>query len=303
MADTVRERTRFLESHPLAIAITVIALFFLAGGFILLRREGRTPTPESVTWNAGVSTFQNPIATGPGSTTDTPASPTTIPSAPDTVQLPPATTPTNAPVTTDTGFQSFLTGLMTTPAAGSAAASSNSTASSDIFSAFSYLPQGLISTTLEKPRTPEQEILHTYGNAAGAFIKRFEAGHPDMVSTLEAFTKDRTSAEGATGMRAIAADLTDIGASMLKMDNIPEEVRSAHETLAHHYEDIGAKLAVIANSSTDEGYLDAITTYNAAADSFTGGYIALMTLFAISGVSFSAYEDGSAFSYPGGGGF
>ncbi len=192
---------------------------------------------------------------------------------------------------------------MGAPAGGSTAAPSKTTAATDMLSAFSYLPQGLISTSLEKPRTSEQEALHTYGNTAGALIKSFEAGHPYMVATLEAFTKDRTSVQGAAGIRALAADLTDIGVSMLEMEDIPASARAAHEALAHKYEEIGEKLALIASSQGDEAYLASINDYNAAADSFTRSYITVMAVFSISGVTFTAYEDGSVFSYPGGSGF
>ncbi len=303
MPQEASTRTRLLESHPIAIAITVVVLLFLIGGFVIMRRAGREPQQGSVTWNTEGGPLQNPTAL-PSSyengTMPTPLSGT----APDTVQLPAASSSPAAPASaSDAGFESFLTGLLGSPAPATPALPETRAFSPETLSAFFYIPQGLIGTSREKPRTPAQEALHTYGNAAGALIKQFEASHTDMVATLSSFTLDRTSASGAAGMKALAAELGAIGSDMLKLEGVPEEARAAHEALARKYEEIGKKLALIADTTEDKDYLAAIETYNAAADEFTRSYSAIMAVFSLAGVTFGAHEGGSAFVFTGAGGF
>lgn len=292
------DKHSLFRSHPLAIALTVAVVLFLVGSFIVLRRSERAPSPQTTTWgvsgaalpttHADVSSFAE------GSKTDFTNTPTDI----LRFTVPAESTANTSGTAPAQSFESFLSGLFGNTARASAAGGG---LTAETLEAYFYLPQGAVGAT-RHTETPAQVMLHAYGNAAGAIIVGFESSHPDMLDVLTAQAENREDPRSAAALKDLADDLAGIGVALKALKNIPEEAMSMHAALAAGYQEIGAKLAAVAEIGSDEAYLASINEYNASADAFTRRFLDMATLFSISGVSFSSTEGGSAFTFPGGGG-
>lgn len=293
------DKPSFFSSHTLAIALAVAVILFLIGGFVVLRRSGRTPSPETTTWgvsgaalpnsNTGIPSFAE---AGKTDFTNTPIEILRFTAPAESA----AGTQGSAPPQT---FESFLSGLFGNTTRASAAGGG---LTAETLQAYFYLPEGTVSTT-QRSETPVQAALHTYGNAVGAIIVGFESSHPDMLNILTAQAENREDPKSAAALKDLADDLAGIGAALEEITDIPEDAASIHAALAAGYQEIGAKLAAVAEIGSDEAYLASINAYNTSADAFTRRFLEMATLFSISGVSFSSTEGGSAFTLPSGGGF
>ncbi len=216
------------------------------------------------------------------------------------------TVPVQASHPTTPQRQGSATGAATEspPPEGAGLSTDTATAGSDqllneMYSLFS-LSLGPAMPTVPKARTPDQQALYAYGNAAGAVVLAFEDAQIDAAQVLTDWFSARGDAAKIARANAIADDLTQAGRSLESLPQVPPAALSANTALAKSFEDAGTKLrAVVAAGGEDDTALaDAMKTYNAAADSFTGNYIALANIFSIYGVSFGTTDAGSAFSMP-----
>ena len=80
---------------------------------------------------------------------------------------------------------------------------------------------------------------------------------------------------------------------------MPQEVAPANKNLAESYRAMGGKLRLIPDANTDEEKIQAMLGYNATVETFTKHYIALVTLFSLSGAIFRNDEPGSVFMFSG----
>ncbi len=198
----------------------------------------------------------------------------------------------------DFSFDAFVAAL--TPASGGASAG----ASSDVSSSYSFIPQGLISTSApQKKRTALQQALFDYGNDVGSRIQSYEDSHMDSVLILTDQVQNRQNAEKGQKVRDIGTALISLGFGLAQMEDVPQEVTGMHGALAKSYQDVGAKLKKVPDTGRDEEFIAATNDYNAAADAFAKNYVALATYFSLSGVVFGPTDPGNVFTFTQGGAF
>lgn len=190
-----------------------------------------------------------------------------------------------------------LLAQLSTPA--SSAKLSSSSSNSLIADAYALIPRGLVATTSmsQAKLTRSQSALYQYGNDAGSVIQTYEYTHQNVAQILQDQAADRTDPDKATAVTAIGKALIGVGKGLAKLDSVPDAAVSYNSALASGYEDIGAKLTLIAQAQTDSQFLSAVQTYNSSVDSFNKSYIALANYFNASGVSFSPDDSGSVFSF------
>ncbi len=165
---------------------------------------------------------------------------------------------------------------------------------------YSLIPTG-ISTPIATPkaRSPDQQALYIYGNEAGHVVFAFTDAHADTAQVLQDWFTNRANPAKAAGLNTIADDLTATGKDLEALPDVPASARAANAALAKAYEDAGSKLIAVGDAGGDDKRLvEAMKTYNAAADSFTTSYIALAQIFSLYDVRFGASDPGSAFSMP-----
>ncbi|MCR4325723.1 MAG: hypothetical protein NUV59_02855 [Patescibacteria group bacterium] len=168
----------------------------------------------------------------------------------------------------------------------------------DISLSYEFVPRGLVAVQSDtSSRTPQQQALFDYGNEVGSFIQSFEARHSNEAQVLRDQAEDRTDPLKAAALTALADDLSGIGRSLQRMDTVPPAAASAHNALSASYVEIGTKLALVPKAVSDSDFVDAIQTYNASADKFIENYVYLAQLFASYGVTFSALDSGSVFTF------
>lgn len=303
-SSTTRESAhsqKLLSSHPLAIALTFIVVLFFAGSAILAHKEAATVVSggESAVWaSSGTVTLENPTAFTPTYSSNL-QSPQTSSEATDTRPLytyaPAPATTTNTKGTDLFDYKSFLKELADT--SGLSTSGVTAPTVTDTGTAYAYIPTGLISTSTTRKRTSDQDALFRYGNAVGAIIKKFEAAHPDEIAVLAAQASDRTNPGKAQALRDLGAALSKVGDDINALTNTPTVAVAAQHDLAKGYNTIGKKLSLVADAKDDTGFIAAINSYNAAADSFARAYSALATVFSVSSVSFSSADTGSVFTF------
>jgi len=163
---------------------------------------------------------------------------------------------------------------------------------------FAYIPQGLISISSGiKVRTAAQEALFTYGNEAGGRIQSFESMHGNMPQILKDQAEDRDNAEKKARVKQLGFDIASLGRELLDMQDVPQAVKTAHETYATSYRIVGTNLTKIADASGDDAYLAAIQTYNASVEAHAQRFAVLVGVFNANDVAFSPSNPGSAFMF------
>ena len=302
-----RTDTRLVHSHPIAIAITAVVCLFVLVGLALVPRVSPQEPGSIQVWGSDAIPLQNPTSfqpsyrTPPALAIDT----STSTGALHFFYTTPAKTTSVTPPQEDADFNAFFNNMLN--AASPIKPVAHTTVLADdpqIQRAYLAIPQGLLSTSTPKTRTPSQEALYRYGNGAGAIIKAFDSGHPDEQLVLTAQAKDRGSLQKAQALRDLAKDIGSIGTQLLALSNVPESARAANTDLGTRYQKVGELLALVADAGDDDARaLAAITAYNAVADAFTRSFVGLATLFALNNVSFSSTDGGSAFTFSNASGF
>ncbi|PIR82541.1 hypothetical protein COU20_01950 [Candidatus Kaiserbacteria bacterium CG10_big_fil_rev_8_21_14_0_10_59_10] len=167
---------------------------------------------------------------------------------------------------------------------------------------YAFIPQGFLSVTEHAPqRSPEQQALFEYGNLVGSYIAGFDDLHPNMSILLKDHMEDRGSAAKSAAVAQVGNNYVSLGRELEaigELDTVPASVAPMHAALAKSYQDMGARLVAVAQAGTDdEAMYEAILAYNAAADVFTGRFIAIATYLAAAGVTFTASDPGSVFTF------
>lgn len=283
-----------LRLHPYVSALLATAALIVVGILIVSTRSAVSSGGGVHAWGGANINFLNPANGAPQKTTQTDQN--TISqqggySAPYSY-IPPA------PRGSDAEADSFdFSAFLSTLSQGSAA-SSSAQGSADVQFAYSFIPQGLISTSSPtKKRTKDQQQLYDYGNEAGSYIQSLEEAHRDQGQVLKNWLEDRSDSAKAAAVVQLARALWETGQSLSRMESIPTSVQATHTALAKGYMDIGANLGLVAKTQNDEDLLKSIGVYNASADTFTTTYVALATLFTAHAVTFSADDPGTVFTF------
>lgn len=165
-------------------------------------------------------------------------------------------------------------------------------------SAFSFIPQGLISVaTGARQPTKEAEELFTYGNEIGSYIQGYESLHLNAAQTLKDHAEDRTNPQKTELVDRLGYDMAALGRDFLQMQTVPQDIRAAHAAYATSYRIAGTNLTKIATTKTDEEYLDAIAAYNASVESLSKRFLILVGFFSAHNVVFSSSDPGSIFMF------
>lgn len=165
-------------------------------------------------------------------------------------------------------------------------------------SAFSFIPQGLISTKSPgKKLTPEEEALRSYGNEVGTFIQGFETMHGNSPQILKDHAEDRGNPEKAARVNQLGYEMAELGRDLNQLQTVPPIAAAAHAAFATTYRQVGTNLTKIAATKTDEELLDAINTYNTSVESLSKRYFVLIGVFSANNVTFSSDEPGSVFMF------
>lgn len=172
----------------------------------------------------------------------------------------------------------------------------NNDAEDFIPSSYAFIPQGLIGITTERPRTPEQQVLHDYGNALGLALGVFADTHPDMTQILKDQAEDRSDPMKGAAVRKLAADFVALADTVGKI-SAPPTASALQAQLAVAYRDAGEKLSKIPDASGDDAFLAAINTYNSSAETLSKRLIDTVDLFQSRGVTFSSSDPGSIFTF------
>gem|GEM_PF-726591 len=165
--------------------------------------------------------------------------------------------------------------------------------------AFSFIPQGLVSTepTTGKKRTPDQEKLYSYGNEVGTYIKGYEDTHFGSAQILKDHVEDRTNPDKIRGLKILGADMQQLGVDLGNITNIPESVANAHRIYGNAYYAAGGNLLLIAETTTDEEFVNAITKYNAIVERLSSQFQLLVAIFGMNEVTFSSSDPGNIFMF------
>ncbi|MDP2648276.1 MAG: hypothetical protein Q8P19_00020 [bacterium] len=291
----------WIRSHPYASGLSVAGLVFVVGVFVVGSSAPVSPVASRLTVWGGGGSAPSGAAYSAGQSGEQSSRETIMQQvqggAPYTYIQPtiPASGASQESQTNAFDFDAFVALLSdTTQPHGQ----TTDTGSVDISSSYEFVPRGLVATQADtSSRSPQQQALYDYGNEVGSFIQSFEARHSNEAQVLRDQAEDRTDPQKAAALTALADDLAGIGRSLERMDTPPAAAASAHDALSASYVEIGTKLALVPKAASDSDFVDAIQTYNASADKFIKNYVYLAQLFASYGVTFSALDSGSVFTF------
>lgn len=165
---------------------------------------------------------------------------------------------------------------------------------------FSFIPQGLISTEpsiVQKQRTPDQEKLFSYGNRVGTYIKGFEDTHFGSAQILKDHVEDRTNPDKIRALKILGTDMQRLGVDLGNLADIPESVANPHRVYGNAYYAAGGNLLLIADTTTDEEFVNAITKYNAIIERLSSQFQLLTAIFGANEVTFSSSDPGNIFMF------
>ena len=205
--------------------------------------------------------------------------------------------PTNAATAGGNDFGNDLTALLaqlTQPTKTSAGGGVDAS----VGSAFSFIPQGFISTNSSgKKLTRDQEALQAYGNELGTYIQGYESLHGNSAQMLKDQAEDRTNSDKAMQVKNLGYDMAALGRDMLQMTELPDSVKAAHQALATSYRIAGTNLTKIPDAKTDQEFLDAIAGYNESVESLSKRFFVMVGIFSANNVTFSSSDPGSIFMF------
>ncbi len=289
------------KAHPYTAASIVAGALLVMGALIVGERASRPQTSGIQAWGGTDLSFVNSTSFSPNAPiVSTNPNLLNTQAEPDFTSIP-YTQNSDLDTPTNEGFSlGDLLALISKPSNSSNSADSGTP---DLRGAYAFVPQGLISTTTPGPtRTGTQQKLYQYGNDVGSYISTYEDSHKNAGQVLTDQVQDRQNQSKAQAVKDIGAALASVGRNLQSMDEVPSIVAPVHTALAKSYIDMGAKLALVPDAESDQGYISAIEAYNAAADSFAKQYVALANIFVGTRVVFSPEDPGSVFSFNVGGG-
>ncbi|MBL8158250.1 hypothetical protein JNK62_01805 [bacterium] len=292
-ADTKKEG--WIHRHPfLATILGIVGLLFL-GIALVANRIDVNPASSSGAWGgaggAFFGTIKNAIPTGVN-TSDVVVRLQSPDDAYAAVPIYKPTEQTDVPAGVD-DIASLLAQLVqhtpVTPASTQEPATPDS---------YSFIPQGLVSTEpTTKKLSAEQERLKSYGNAVGTHIKGYEDTHAGSAQILKDHVEDRTNPDKIRALKILGTDMQQLGNDLKDLAEVPADIAGMHRTYANAYFAAGANLILIADTSSDEQFVDAITKYNAVVEKLSVQFQLLVALFGTNEVSFSQSEPGSIFMF------
>lgn len=286
-------------SLPARMLVLAATIGIVGVGFVVVQKNGASAIQKTTTWGSGLSALYKGEAPGlpAGGLTQEELSMLALQEQFEAtgpyLYAPPERT--GILEHTDTfDFAAFLASL-----SGDTSAQSSTHAKEEdgLKALYTFIPRGLIAVESPKPRTETQEILFAYGNRLGGDIRSLDEAYPNIIQTLQDQAADRANTDKAKGVYTYADALIRLGGELEDFADVPSQATGAHARLASSYRDIGEKLKKIPSAQTDEAFIAAVTTYNAAMDVYTERYIALVNLFVAQGVVFSPGDPGSVFSF------
>ncbi len=287
---TENAKESWVHRHPYTAATIALCALIVLGGSIVLQRMGVTPVPHSGSWGgaggAFFSTVRNATPIRPNTDT-TPSAPTE-----DYAVIPifDTSSPEGEPQVPEGLIE--LLALLVRPT------NETSTESVETPGAYSFIPQGLVSTEQPvKTRTKEQDTLHSFGNAVGTLVKPFEESAKINAQSLKDHAEDRGDPGKIAQVEALAFTLAQLGVDILAITDVPESVRAAHKEYGTAYRLLGTHLNALAKAQTDEEFLDAIVAYNTGAENLTKKFLMLVAIFNTNDVTFSSSDPGSIFMF------
>jgi hypothetical protein len=164
-------------------------------------------------------------------------------------------------------------------------------------SSYAFIPQGILSISGARPRTPTQQELYEYGNTLGLALAAFADLHTTMIQTLKDQAEDRANPSKAAAVVRLGDDFIALGADIEAMGSVPSPALATHAALAAAYKDAGAKMKFIPAAQGDTAFLDAINAYNASAEKLSKSLIGAIDLFQTNDVTFSPTDAGSIFTF------
>src|SRR3989338_4791252 len=290
----------WIRAHPYVSALCAAGILVFVGILIVDWRSTRPVQRQATVWGGGGTGLLNPTSYDPTQNTTSQGGGSImeqVTSGPPYTYTPPVGVAESAP-SQNTGpydFETFVAMLIkeTTPKK-----QGGTGADSSVIEAYSYIPRGLISTTTPTvSRTALQQALYEYGNDIGSSIESFEQQHSNMVQLLKEQVEDRGNADKAEAVVNLGRSFQGLGTNLASMDSVPSAIVSAHQALAQSYIEIGKKLALVPQAERDSDFIEAIKTYNAAADTFTKNYIQIAALFGAHGVIFASMDGGRVFTF------
>lgn len=172
------------------------------------------------------------------------------------------------------------------------------TAASSGVNPYSLIPQGMISMKQKTTSyTPEQQALYDYGNEIGSYLQAFEIEYSNGIQVVQDHANDRYNAQKAQALRGFGNGYVQLGKQIEALDVVPPVVSGTHAALAKSYQEMGTKLARIADNPKDDDFLKAIETYHTSVEANVRNYVALVSLFSASGVHFAPEDPGSVFTF------
>lgn len=294
ITDDADTKAGWIHRHPyLAGGIGIIGLLFL-GAALVVNRLDVNPSQSSGAWGGAggmfFGTIKNAVPTGP-STSDVVVR---LQSPDDAYAAIPIYTPSDdtAPTGVDDVATLLAQLIQHTPMTGTNASEPTTP------DGYSFIPQGLVSAESgTKKRTPEQEDLFDYGNAVGTLVKAYEDTHPGSAQILKDHVEDRTNPDKIRALKILGTDMQQLGNELKDLPEIPASLAGPHRTYANAYFAAGANLLLIADTTTDEQFVDAITKYNAVVEKLSGQFQFLSAFFGTSEVTFSSSDPGKIFMF------
>ncbi|QQG38034.1 MAG: hypothetical protein HYS26_00560 [Candidatus Kaiserbacteria bacterium] len=285
---------QWIRSHPYVVAIIATVLLLAVGFLIVVNRSAVSGDSGLRAWGGGGSLLNPLSGAGAQTSSDTQNIYTSVRQGAPFNWQPVSSNDASAEDVTNAAFESFLEELAQ---AGKAAVTGGG--SEALLDAYEFIPKALISieTESQKPRTASQSALYEYGNEAGSLIQSFEDTHRNMPQVLKDQFEDRDDEEKRGRLVELASSLSGVGRALRAIEFVPSQAASANKNLAESYIEIGLKLSQIPNAANDDELLKAMLAYNTGVETFIKNYVALATLFSISGVTFRSDEPGSVFLF------
>jgi len=295
----------WFRAHPYAATLAIAVVLVVIGLIVVASRLPMTLSSSTQTWSGQVPVFLYPSGTSQGqSLTPEQIAQMVIQSqSGQNVPLPVLTPATSTGSASSSGSFDYVA-LLEQLTANSSVKTTSAATSSIISQAYQFIPQGLIAgSAVQKTMSAQQQALYLYGNDVGGEIQSFETLHTNEAQVLKDQAEDRTDPVKAAALVSLGEALASVGTYMQGMQNVPTSVTSLHSALAGSYEEIGAKLQLVAKAQSDADFVQAAENYDSAANIFVHNYAALAQYFSAQGVVFSQQDPGSVFSFSQGGSF
>lgn len=162
---------------------------------------------------------------------------------------------------------------------------------------YAFIPSNLRTIETPKTRTPAVSALFDYGNEVGTYVRGFEDIHQNMPQILRDHAEDRKNPDKIAAVRNMGIDLAQLGLDLLGLQQVPASVATSHKAYATSYRILGTNLTKIAESETDQEFLEAITAYNTSAEDVTKRFLFIVAIFDTNNVTFSTSDPGSMFMF------